>query len=137
MTCPRCDADFEYAAVCPECGTRVSRVVSGVLKTSAVLISAGRDREFYGSVQEVPEPLRTQLIQVTAGRNAGTIVIADRAGRERLTEVLGRRHGSGRGALAEASEHRLFLGYSWIAWAGVALGLGALGAIAAVFAIHW
>jgi hypothetical protein len=55
------------------------------------MISADGEDSFYHSVQEVPERLRKQLIESTAGDNSGTIVIADRAGKEQLTQALARR----------------------------------------------
>jgi hypothetical protein len=42
-------------------------------------------------VQDVPEPLRTQLIETTTSQNSGIIVIADKAGKEQLTQVMARR----------------------------------------------
>src|SRR5580658_1076828 len=95
MTCPRCHSEFETAdSVCPECGVRLLRNVSGVMKTSAVMIAAQGERGFYRSVQDVPEPLRTQLIETTTSSNSGIIVIADRAGKEQLTQVMARREAS-------------------------------------------
>jgi hypothetical protein len=57
---------------------------SGIMKTSAVLVASGDSRCVYGSLREVPEPLRTQVIQSTSGRNSGTILIADRRGKEEI-----------------------------------------------------
>jgi hypothetical protein len=92
MTCPKCQSTIDAAhKVCPECGTGLYRNVSGVIRTSAVMISADGEDNFYHSVQEVPERLRQQLIESTAGDNSGTIVIADRAGKEQLTQALARR----------------------------------------------
>jgi len=92
MTCPRCHADFETrSSSCPECGVRLVRNVSGVMKTSAVMIAVAGEQGFYRSVQEVPEPLRSQLIETTSSANSGTIVIADRAGKDQITQVMGRR----------------------------------------------
>src|SRR5580704_15009718 len=92
MTCPKCHSEFETAAgACPECGVRLLRNVSGVMKTSAVMIAARGESSFYHSVHDVPEPLRTQLLETTGSRNSGTIVIADRAGKEQLTQALSRR----------------------------------------------
>jgi hypothetical protein len=57
---------------------------SGVMKTSAVMVASGGSRFVYGSIREVPEPLRTQVIRSTSGRNSGTILIADRRGKEEI-----------------------------------------------------
>ncbi len=92
MTCPRCFSRFDHSPrICPDCGVNLHQKVSGIVKTSAVLISAGDENTFYDSVQEVPENLRKQLIETTASQNSGTIVIADRAGKEQLTQILARR----------------------------------------------
>ena len=59
MTCPRCFSQFEGPrGVCPECGVSLFRNVSGIVKTSVVMISAGEENVFYDSVQDVPEQLR-------------------------------------------------------------------------------
>jgi hypothetical protein len=116
------------------------------MKTSAVLISAGSRRGFYTSVQEVPEPLRTQLLEVTAGENSGTIVIADRAGQDHVTQMAARRE-SARGAALRARtfrpaaapappRRRSFAGLSWVVWAGIALLFGSAGIITALFAMR-
>ena len=92
MTCPRCSSRLDDArGVCPECGVNLYHNVSGIVKTSAVMIATGEESGFYDSMQEVPERLRKQLIESTASQNSGTIVIADRAGKEQLTQVLARR----------------------------------------------
>ena len=151
MTCPRCYTELtSEPTVCPECGLRLMRNVSGVMKTSTVMIAAGDEQTFYRSVQDVPEPLRTKLLATTQSENSGTIVIADRAGKEQLTQVVARRESSKErpaGAEEEAPaepvadwrarllEHKL-LGYSWVVWAGVFLFLAAAGLIAVVFTIH-
>jgi hypothetical protein len=57
---------------------------SGVMKTSAVLVACGDSRSVYSSLREVPEPLRQQVIESTSGRNSGTILIADRRGKEEI-----------------------------------------------------
>jgi hypothetical protein len=108
------------------------------------MISAAQGKGFYRSVSDVPEPLRGQLLRVTTSENSGTIVIADRAGKAQLTHVVARREAAkGRSAKAVASTlpvrraERLFLGFSWIVWAGVFLVLGSAGVIAAVFTIRW
>jgi len=149
MTCPRCYAEFpEDRGACPECGVRLLRSVSGMLKTSAVMISAAGERGFYRSVQDVPEPLRQELLRVTAGDNSGTIVIADRAGKEQLTQIVARRGSAQVPEGSSASEpagkpaagsyrDASFLGLSWMIWAGAALVLGSAGVIAAVFTIRF
>ncbi len=92
MICPHCQIDFETAAShCPECGVRIVRKVSGVVRTSTVMIAAGDEHSFYRSVQEVPETLRRRLIETTNSENSGMIVIADRAGKQHWTEVVARR----------------------------------------------
>ena len=92
MTCPKCYAEFESGArSCPECGLHLIHSVSGDVKTSSVMIAAGEEQSFYRSVQEVPEPLRSRLLESTQGANSGTIVIADRAGKEQITQVIARR----------------------------------------------
>jgi hypothetical protein len=152
MTCPRCSAEFNPGTgSCPQCGVQLAHNVSGVMKTSAVMIAAGDEQGFYRSVQDVPEPLRTQLIEITNSANAGTIVIADKAGKEQLTQVIARRDSArervAAGGEPEGDTGRRILGfsfrafsfcrYSWIAWAGVGLLLMACAIIASVFAARW
>jgi len=73
MTCPKCFSRFEGPrGVCPQCGVSLFRNVSGIVKTSVVMISAGEENVFYDSVQDVPERLRKQLIETTASANSGT-----------------------------------------------------------------
>src|ERR1700693_1054684 len=143
MTCPKCnyempDSGFDNTdGFCPECGVRLLRNVSGVMKTSAVMIAARGERGFYRSVQDVPEPLRTQLLETTTSANSGIIVIADRAGKEQLTQVMARReagregtqqaqHRSGDSALPDAPESpaQATIAYPpWLPWAGFVLVL--------------
>jgi hypothetical protein len=110
------------------------------MKTSAVMIAAGTERGFYRSVQDVPEPLRTQLLEITASPNSGTIVIADRAGKEQLTQVMARRESNREpgpepapGAPAKPPVARL----PWLAWAGLLLVLVLAAVIWAIFQLHW
>jgi|SRR5579883_2174632 len=142
MTCPRCQASLDGSPLeCPECHLRLRRNVSGVMKTSAVMIASGRESGFYRSVQEVPEPLRTRLQETTTGANAGTILIADRAGKERLTEAYARREASAKAALAApAAEAQAGEGISrapWLKWAALFLVLAFTAIIAAIFGIRW
>ena len=60
------------------------RQVAGFIKTSAVMIATREDDVFYGSLHEVPAPLRVRLEAATHSVNSGTILIADKAGRERI-----------------------------------------------------
>ncbi len=151
MTCPRCFAEFKAGpGKCPECGVQFVHNISGVVKTSAVMIAAAGERGFYRSVQEVPEPLRTKLLASTKSANSGTIVIADRAGKEQLTHIVGRREAAARERALVASPIRIpaqkkwpaqmlefsFLGISGIFWIGIVLLLIASALIAAVFALH-
>lgn len=138
MTCPRCYSEFRKGPdACPECGVRLSRAVTGMMKTSAVMITAGGEPEFYSSVQDVPEPLRTQLLEVTSSSNSGTIVIADQAGKDQITQAMARRgqtrERSPRSRLPlEPRRSRI----QWIAWTGAAAVLAAAGALAALFFTH-
>jgi DNA-directed RNA polymerase subunit RPC12/RpoP len=161
MTCPRCHSEFRRAelentdGMCPECGVRLLHNVSGVMKTSAVMIAARGESGFYRSVQDVPEPLRTQLIETTTSPNSGIIVIADKAGKEQLTQVLARRE-AGREAGQPAADTKDEAVVSkpedlspitrlpWLAWAGFIVVL-ILSAILfalfrgdwAAFSFHW
>jgi hypothetical protein len=161
MTCPKCHSELRGPesghtdGVCPECGIRLLRNISGVMKTSAVMIAASGERGFYRSVQDVPEPLRTQLIETTTSSNSGIIVIADRAGKEQLTQVMARREAAGEGtqagqsrageaAVPESAAVRPMARLPWLAWVGFFAVL-ALAAIvfaifesrSAIFSIHW
>jgi hypothetical protein len=148
MICPHCQSQFEDAPDhCPECGIRIVRKISGIVKTSTVMIAAGKESTFYRSVQDVPESLRRRLIETTTSENSGMIVIADRAGKEQWTEIVARREAqqtrpdsadSAGPEQAEPSAPRGFAGLSWAAWAGVLLFLAAAALIASAFQIvHW
>ena len=115
------------------------------MKTSAVMISAHGERGFYRSVQEVPEPLRTQLLETTTSSYSGVIVIADRAGKEQLTQVLARREAGSieipqttpapekPESLAVPPAARL----PWLAWVGFILVLVLSAIVFAAFQMHW
>jgi hypothetical protein len=145
VICPHCQFELETPAPnCPECGIRIVRKVSGIVKTSTVMIAAGNESTFYRSMQEVPEPLRRRLIETTNSENSGMIVIADRAGKEQWTEVVAHREAQQvqaalRGTVAAAETPvapvRGFAGLSWAAWAGVLLFLAAGAMIASVFQV--
>jgi hypothetical protein len=140
----------------------IMRSVSGVMKTSAIMIAADGERAFYHSVKDVPESLRKKLIETTGSPNSGTIVIADRAGREQITEVMARREARSTGpanaykatlaaaaAKAPVRRHVLdprrlgmeggvgWLRKNWLASAGVALVLTLAGIASALFGLRW
>jgi hypothetical protein len=149
MTCPKCHSEFgSTGGVCPECGVRLVRSISGVMKTSAVMISARGERGFYRSVQDVPEPLRTQLIETTTSPNSGIIVIADRAGKEQLTQVMARReaareenqptqYGSGEEVISKPPELSPIVHLPWLAWAGFVAVLALVAILFALFHTDW
>ena len=153
MTCPKCHSTIDSAQkVCPECGAGLYRNVSGVIRTSAVLISADGEDRFFHSVQEVPERLRKQLMDSTAGDNSGTIVIADRAGKEQLTQALARRESEQQRSRADlelpetelppaepaAPEKQSAIArLPWIAWVGFFAVLAAAAGISAFFGTRW
>jgi hypothetical protein len=84
MICPDCNQSFdEYLGRCPRCGA-----VKGIVKTSTILISSGEMRNVYRSVEEIPDPLKRQLIRSTNGLNSATIVIADRQGRKEIAKAI-------------------------------------------------
>jgi hypothetical protein len=84
MICPECHQRFDDdSGFCPRCG-----VQKGIVKTSTILISAGQVESVYRSVEEVPDPLRGQLLRSTNGLNSATIVIADRQGRKEIAKAI-------------------------------------------------
>jgi hypothetical protein len=91
MTCPRCQIEFNsgHWGECPHCGALSddSPQLEGVIKTSTILISTD-DGGVFGSLEEVPEPLREALVSATTGANSATIFIADRVGRSRISAAL-------------------------------------------------
>jgi len=143
MTCPKCHFEFENAAsACPQCGVRLLRNVSGMMKTSTVMIARGAEQGFYRSVQDVPEPLRTQLLEITSSQNSGTIVIADRAGKEQLTQVMARRESTRENKPHPADPPNpptapQLPRLPWLAWAGLVLVLVLAAILWAIFQHHW
>jgi hypothetical protein len=91
MTCPRCQIEFNsgHWGQCPHCGVLDGNPpeLEGVIKTSTILISTD-DGGVFGSIEEVPEPLREALVSATTGADSATIFIADRVGRSRLSAAL-------------------------------------------------
>lgn len=148
MTCSGCGKRFPAggaAAKCPHCGRARPEGESGVFQTSAVLISAQGADMLYRSMDEVPRPWRTKLLESTSSANSATILIADRRGREELARVMRSLPGSGTARQRRAMRVQSLLAGTQSsrepAWVlrgrkGVvlaALGLLALGLIAVVF----
>lgn len=98
------------------------------VKKSAVLISSGRKVRLYGSVDEVPTRLRKRLIESTNSINSGTILIANRAGRERILEALRSLPKGARGRILSVikgeTEARNSASRRWRRMAALALSLG-------------
>ena len=87
-TCSKCRKNFDgQSARCPHCG-EPNTGSSGLFQTSTVLISSGGADLVYGSVNEVPVPLRNKLLKSTNGQNSATILIADRRGREEVAKAV-------------------------------------------------
>ncbi|MGH9661018.1 MAG: hypothetical protein ACRD96_20895 [Bryobacteraceae bacterium] len=86
MKCPNCGVEMGGDA-CPRCGQQ-RPALSGAVRTSTILISKGATEAVYRSVDEVPDPLRTELLETTSGDNSALILIADQRGREELARVL-------------------------------------------------
>jgi len=149
MTCSSCGKRFMAGAVprkCPHCGKSRSERESGVFQTSAVLISANGTDMVYRSMDEVPRPWRTKLLESTSSANSATILIADRRGREELARVMRSLGASGTARQRRARRVRSLLagtqrssreaawalrGRKAALWAG--LGLLAFGLIVVVF----
>ena len=132
MTCSRCGKEFDEAeARCPHCGERKAGA-SGLFQTSTVLISAGGADLVYRTVEEIPRGLRTKLLKSTSGGNSGTILIADRRGRQEIAKAAGKLPGvEKRSSLAEWLTPGRMRGIA------AALALLALALVAWVFAHHW
>jgi len=89
MTCKRCRKRFDRAAAkCPNCGQPRPEATSGVFQTSTVLISSQGADMVYRSVEEIPAPLRSKLLQSTNNPNSRTILIADRRGRKEIAHAM-------------------------------------------------
>lgn len=137
MTCPRCQIEFNsgHWGECPHCGALNddSPALEGVIKTSTILISTD-DGGVFGSIEEVPEPLREALVAATTGPNSATIFIADRVGRSRIAAALrnlpadasaGHRPSS---SLRQQAQMRLRAATPIVIWAGFVIA-GVSGAL--------
>lgn len=90
MNCRSCKRKVGKATngTCPFCGEEIEVAAARVMKTMTILVSAGQAEGVYRSVDDVPEQIRRKLLRSTSGANSGTIVIADRRGREELAKAL-------------------------------------------------
>ena len=106
---------------------------SGVLKTSAVLIASGEMHAVFPSLRDVPEPMRRLVTECTTGCNSGTILIADRRGKQEL-ERAARFERFQNPVDASDTAHSS----GWRRWwpAMVALAVSGAGA-ALAFLVHW
>jgi len=82
------------------------------------------------------------LLEITASSNSGTIVIADRAGKEQLTQVMARRELTRENRPQPEDEHKAIVapqsvGPPWLAWSGLILVLFLAAIIWAIFQHHW
>jgi hypothetical protein len=114
MTCRRCKEyyDGRRNKTCPFCGEARPRSRPAFLKTSTILISTDAVKRIYRSMEDVPAPLRSKLLQSTNGANSATILIADRKGREEIARAVRRLPGKERaraaaGIAAIQASHRL------------------------------
>jgi hypothetical protein len=102
MTCSRCGKSFDQEeARCPHCGEPQGDA-SGLFQTSTVLISTSGTDLVYRSVEEIPPGLRIRLLKSTSGGNSGTILIADRRGRQEIAKTMGKLPDRAPGPLAKA-----------------------------------
>ncbi len=141
MKCEGCGGDFApEGARCPHCG-QPNPAVTGVYRTSTVLISQGGGGRVYRSMEEAPASLRAKLRKSLKGVNSATILIADRRGRREIAKAL---HGlpfAGRRGLAIPGSP--FPGAPrWLtrrrkAVLAAVLSTLALAVAAMVFSVHW
>lgn len=151
MICPRCEKSFARFEIdsepenCPHCGAICAQTATAILKTSTILISANETDAVYRSVDDVPEPLRRMLLQSTNGLNSGTILIADRRGKEQISRAVQNLPSATQRKLRESAlggrfaglPPRSFLGWPLRYWAGL-LAVGATGLLAwMVTSFHW
>jgi hypothetical protein len=144
MKCSGCGKEFDREeARCPHCGAPKADA-SGLFQTSTVLISSGGADLVYRSVEEIPTGLRTRLLKSTSGGNSGTILIADRRGREEIAKTMGKIPNAARGqwvktilgAREGTSAAEWLTGGRKRAMAAVVVLL-ALALVAWVFTHHW
>jgi len=142
MRCRQCGKPLaDEDAACPHCGA-ANPAAKGMYQSSTVLISAGGADLVYRSVDEVPGPLRTKLIESTNSGNSGTILIADQRGRREIAKAMRSLPGPSQRRLLDSMLGRETQAASWLtpACKRVIVGLVvlmALATLALVFAHRW
>jgi hypothetical protein len=144
MTCSRCGKNFgQEEARCPHCGEPQGGA-SGLFQTSTVLISTGGADLIYRSVEEIPPGLRTRLLKSTSGGNSGTILIADRRGRQEIARTMGKLPDAAPGQLVKAilggrkgSSRAEWLTRGMKCGIAAVVALLALALVAWAFSHHW
>jgi hypothetical protein len=139
MHCGHCRKKVAKAARrCPHCGRPIPEI-SGTFQTSVVMISAGPEELVYRTVDEVPPPLRTRLLESTNSGNSGTILIADRRGRTEIARALRRLPSRARlrGGVAGLAAAPAWLTPRRRRGILALLTLACLALIGAVFAYRW
>ena len=130
-TCGKCRKSFDaQAAKCPHCG-EPNAGATELFQTSTVLIASGGADLVYGSVEEVPMPLRNKLLKSTNGQDSVTILIADPRGRQVVARAVRTLPGPTQKRLM-----RFWLGNppAWAPSKGAAILRGAILAVALVAA---
>ena len=103
MICTSCRKKYsDQDEKCPHCGEPRREAGSGVFQSSTVLISAEGADLVYRSMDEVPGPLRSQLLKSTNGANSATILIADRRGRQEIAKAMRQLPGTGQRRLMQS-----------------------------------
>ena len=104
----------------------------------------GRRDLVYRSVEEIPPGLRTKLLKSTSGGNSGTILIADRRGRQEIAKAMGKLPDAAPGQLVKAilggqdgSSRAEWLTRGQKRGMAAVVVLLALALVAWVFSHHW
>jgi hypothetical protein len=84
MTCHRCSQTFHPGE--PHFCAPADREV--LYKTSTVLITMGASDRIYRSINDAPKELQEQMEKAAMSCDSASIVIADRAGRDKIEDAL-------------------------------------------------
>jgi hypothetical protein len=60
----------------------------GTVRTSTILIATRETTGLFDSIDEVPADLRRRLEEAVNGDNSAVLLIADRSGRQRISDIL-------------------------------------------------